>query len=294
MRLISYTHNGESGVGVMVDEKSFVALGKVAPDLPATLRGILEIGEDALERAKTSVEGRISHHHLDEVTLDPLIPEPPAIWCVGVNYAAHRDETGRKPTDEPVIFMRIGASQVGHRQAMIVPTASEKLDYEGELAVVIGKGGPHIPQSEAMSHVAGFSCYNDGSVRDWQRHTSQFSPGKNFHRTGGFGPWLLTADKLPNPYEQTLVTRVNGEELQRTTIDLMLFRIEKLIEYLSTMYPLNPGDVISTGTPAGVGWKRDPERFLVSGDVVEVEISGVGTLSNPVVDETAFTRSASN
>jgi 2-keto-4-pentenoate hydratase/2-oxohepta-3-ene-1,7-dioic acid hydratase in catechol pathway len=269
----------------MVDDERFVALTNIEPALPTTLRGILELGDDGLARVRAAAHGHSADYHLGDVTLEPLIPEPPAIWCVGVNYAAHREETGRKPSDHPTMFMRIGASQVGHRQAMVVPKASSMLDYEGELAVIIGKAGRHIPASEAMNHVAGYSCYNDGSVRDWQRHTSQFGPGKNFHRTGGFGPWLLTADELLNPYEQTLITRVSGEELQRTRIDLMLFRIDKLIEYLSTIYPLNPGDVIVTGTPAGVGWKRDPQRFLVEGDVVEVEISGVGTLSNPVVNE---------
>lgn len=275
----------------MIDDESFVALPEAAPELPRSLRDILELGDDAMARAKAAAEGRSADHRLADVLVEPLIPEPPAIWCVGVNYAAHREETGRKPSEHPTMFMRIGASQVGHGQAMVVPKASPMLDYEGELAVIIGKGGRHISQADAMSHVAGYTCYNDGSVRDWQRHTSQFGPGKNFYRTGGFGPWLLTVDELANPYDQTLVTRVSGEELQRTPIDLMLFRIEKLIEYLSTVYPLNPGDVISTGTPAGVGWKRDPQRFLVAGDVVEVEISGVGTLSNPVVDETTETAS---
>ena len=286
LRLISYEHQGASGVGVMLDDERFVALSKAAPDLPRTLRGILALGEDGLTKAKAAAEGREADHELDDVTLLPPIPDPPAIWCVGLNYAAHREETGRTPTSEPTLFMRIPASQVAHGEAMIRPKASHQLDYEGELAVIIGKTGRHIAQTEAMSHVAGYSCYNDGSVRDWQRHTSQFAPGKNFHRTGGFGPWLLTADELPNPYEQSLITRVSGEELQRTTIDLMLFKIEKLIEYLSTLYPLNPGDVISTGTPAGVGSKRDPKRWLVPGDIVEVEITGVGTLVNPVVDET--------
>lgn len=293
MRLISYTSNGSAGVGVLRNDERFVALADAAPELPKTLRGILEAGEPALDQARDAARHAGAVQPLADVTLEPVIPEPPAIWCVGVNYAAHREETGRKPTDQPVIFMRIGASQVGHGGAMVVPAASPMLDYEGELAVVIGKKGRHIPQSEAMSYVAGYSCYNDGSVRDWQRHTSQFGPGKNFHRTGGFGPWLVTADEVPDPYEQTLVTRVSGEELQRTTIDLMLFRIEKLIEYLSTMYPLSPGDVISTGTPSGVGWKREPQRFLVAGDVVEVEISGVGTLSNPVVAEAPTTTASS-
>jgi len=285
LRLISYQHDREPGVGVMVDDHGFVALGNAAPELPSSLKGLLELGDEGLTRVEAAVAGRRADFRLEDVTLDPVIPDPSAIWCVGVNYAAHREETGRDPSSQPTIFMRIAASQVGHGQAMVRPKASAQLDYEGELAVVIGKTGRHIPQSEALGHVAGYACYNDGSVRDWQRHTSQFGPGKNFHRTGGFGPWLVTADDIPDPYAQILVTRVSGEELQRTRIDLMLFKIEKLIEYLSTVYPLCPGDVINTGTPAGVGWKRDPRRFLVPGDVVEVEISGVGTLTNSVVDE---------
>ncbi len=285
MKLISYTHDGHSGVGVMVDDVGFASLSNHAPELPTTLRAILEMGEEGLDRAKKAVDGKGADHALGDVTLDPVIPEPPAIWCVGLNYASHREETGRAPTDQPTMFMRIPASQVGHDQAMIRPNASPQLDYEGELAVIIGRGGRHISQDAALSHVAGYSCYNDGSVRDWQRHTSQFSPGKNFYRTGGFGPWLVTADEVPDPQNLSLVTRVSGEELQRTNTELMLFRIPKLIEYLSTMYPLNPGDVISTGTPAGVGAKRDPQRWLVDGDIVEVEIEKVGTLRNPVVDE---------
>jgi 2-keto-4-pentenoate hydratase/2-oxohepta-3-ene-1,7-dioic acid hydratase in catechol pathway len=168
---------------------------------------------------------------------------------------------------------------------MVRPKASVELDYEGELAVVIGRRGRHIPESDAMGHVAGYSCYNDGSVRDWQRHTTQFGPGKNFHRTGAFGPWLVTKDELPDPYRQTLVTRVSGEELQRTGIASMTFKIEFLIHYLSTVYELQPGDVISTGTPGGVGSRRNPPRFLKAGDTVEVEISGIGVLRNPVIDE---------
>jgi 2-keto-4-pentenoate hydratase/2-oxohepta-3-ene-1,7-dioic acid hydratase in catechol pathway len=169
---------------------------------------------------------------------------------------------------------------------MVRPRVSEELDYEGELAVVIGKPGRHIPENEALRHVAGYSCYNDGSVRDWQRHTTQFGPGKNFHRTGAFGPWLVTSDELYDPHAQTLVTRVSGEEMQRTGIAAMIFKIELLIHYLSTVYELRPGDVLSTGTPGGVGSKRKPPRFLKAGDRVEVEISGIGTLENPVVEET--------
>ena len=215
----------------MVDEDGFVALAKRAPDLPRSVVGLLELGEEGLARVRAAAEGADPDGRLDEVTLLPVIPEPPAIWCVGINYDAHRKETGREPTEYPTLFMRIAASQVAHREAMVRPKASTKLDYEGELAVIIGKPGRHIAEGEAMRHVAGYSCYNDGSVRDWQRHTSQFGPGKNFYRTGAFGPWLFTADELENPYAQILSTRVNGDELQRTSISDMTFRIETLIHY---------------------------------------------------------------
>jgi 2-keto-4-pentenoate hydratase/2-oxohepta-3-ene-1,7-dioic acid hydratase in catechol pathway len=285
VRLISYRTSEGAGVGRMLDQSHFVALAERAPELPPSLLGILDLGDEALARAHAATDGVDPDGRLDEVTLLPVIPEPPAIWCVGVNYDAHREETGRQPTEHPTLFMRIAASQVAHHEAIVRPKASTELDYEGELAVIIGRPGRHIPEDEAMRHVAGYSCYNDGSVRDWQRHTSQFGPGKNFYRTGGFGPWLVTADELLDPYAQTLSTRVNGIELQRTSISDMTFRIEMLIHYLSTIYPLRAGDVISTGTPGGVGSKRKPPIFLKGGDVVEVEITGVGTLENPVVDE---------
>jgi 2-keto-4-pentenoate hydratase/2-oxohepta-3-ene-1,7-dioic acid hydratase in catechol pathway len=285
VRLISYRTSEGDGIGRMVDDTRFVSLAKRAPELPGSLVSVLELGDEALARIRTTTQGVEPDGHIDEVTLLPVIPEPPAIWCVGVNYDAHRKETGREPTDYPTLFLRIAASQVAHRDAIVRPKASTQLDYEGELAVVIGTPGRHIGEDEAMRHIAGYSCYNDGSVRDWQRHTSQFGPGKNFHRTGGFGPWLVTADELDDPYAQELKTRVNDVELQRTSISDMTFRIERLIHYLSTIYPLGPGDVISTGTPGGVGSKRTPPVFLKAGDVVEVEISGVGTLVNPVIDE---------
>jgi 2-keto-4-pentenoate hydratase/2-oxohepta-3-ene-1,7-dioic acid hydratase in catechol pathway len=269
----------------MTDERRFVALSERAPELPRTLRGILEKGDQALARVREAANAS-PNHEIDEVELLPVVPDPTSIWCVGVNYVEHRQETGREASKYPTLFLRIAASQVGHRQPMVRPRVSEELDYEGELALVIGKPGRHVPESEALRHVAGYSCYNDGSVRDWQRHTTQFGPGKNFHRTGGFGPWLVTSDELSDPYAQTLVTRVSGEEMQRTSISAMTFKIELLIHYLSTVYELTPGDVLSTGTPGGVGSKRKPPRFLKAGDRVEVEISGIGTLENPVVEET--------
>lgn len=286
MRLISYRLGRAAGVGVMSDERRFIALSERAPGLPRTLRGLLEEGEPALARVREIAASGSPDHEIEDVELLPVVFDPPAIWCVGVNYDEHRQETGREPSRYPTLFLRIAASQVGHRQPMVRPKVSEELDYEGELAVVIGTPGRHIPENEALRHVAGYSCYNDGSVRDWQRHTTQFGPGKNFRRTGAFGPWLVTADELPDPRAQTLVTRVSGEEMQRASISTMTFPIEYLIHYLSTVYELRPGDVLSTGTPGGVGSKRKPPRFLRAGDRVEVEISGIGTLENPVVEET--------
>jgi 2-keto-4-pentenoate hydratase/2-oxohepta-3-ene-1,7-dioic acid hydratase in catechol pathway len=278
MKLVSYQLGSTSHAGVIV-------AGNRVARLSRSLREILSAGEEGMANARAVAAAGKSDHAVDEVELLPVIPDPPAIWCVGVNYDEHRQETGREATKYPTLFLRIAASQVGHLQAMVRPKASFELDYEGELAVVIGRAGRHIPESDAMRHVAGYSCYNDGSVRDWQRHTTQFGPGKNFHRTGAFGPWLVTADEIPDPYRQTLVTRVSGDELQRTEIGAMTFNIEFLIHYLSTVYELQPGDVISTGTPGGVGSKRKPPRFLKAGDRVEVEISGIGVLSNPVIDE---------
>ena len=285
MRLVTFRSENETGVGMMLDDHHFVSVARWTPELPRTLRGLLEHGPEAFDRLRRAARRPERDFILEDVELLPVIPDPPSIWCVGVNYDAHRQETGRSPSEYPTMFLRIAASQVGHRQAIVAPRVSEELDYEGELAVIIGKSGRHIPEEEAMSYVAGYACYMDGSVRDWQRHTSQFGPGKNFYRTGAFGPWMVTPDELTDPYAQTLVTRVSGEELQRTAISDMTFKIERLIHYLSTIYPLSPGDVISTGTPGGVGAKRTPPRFLKPGDVVEVDISGVGVLENDVVGE---------
>jgi 2-keto-4-pentenoate hydratase/2-oxohepta-3-ene-1,7-dioic acid hydratase in catechol pathway len=278
MKLLSYRVGGAAHAGVVVEGKGIAAL-------PQSLRETIAAGEEGLARARALADAGKTDHALDEVELLPVIPDPPAVWCVGVNYEDHLKETGREPTKFPTMFLRVAASQVGHGQPMVRPKVSIELDYEGELAVVIGKPGRHIAEADAMSHVFGYSCYNDGSVRDWQRHTTQFGPGKNFHRTGGFGPWIVTRDEVPDPYRETLVTRVSGEVMQQTSIAAMTFKIEYLIHYLSTVHELQPGDVISTGTPGGVGSRRKPPRFLKAGDVVEVEISGVGLLSNPVTDE---------
>jgi 2-keto-4-pentenoate hydratase/2-oxohepta-3-ene-1,7-dioic acid hydratase in catechol pathway len=214
-----------------------------------------------------------------------VIPNPDKILCVGINYVDHQAETGQAKPERPVIFTRFANSQVGHGQPMIRPRVSEKFDFEGELAVVIGRPGRHIIESEALSYVIGYACYNDGSVRDWQRHTTQFTPGKNFIGTGAFGPWLVTADEATGIANASISTRLNGEEVQQARTSEMVFSIPELIAYISTFTELVPGDVISTGTPGGVGAARKPPLWMKPGDVVEVAIEGIGVLRNSVMAE---------
>ena len=212
----------------------------------------------------------------------PVITDPAKILCVGLNYEDHRRETGRAVVANPTIFTRFADSQTGHSQPIVMPPESDQLDFEGELAVIIGRAGRRIAAAEALDHVAGYSCYNDGSVRDWQAHTIQFIPGKNWPETGSFGPWMVTPDEFGALGPQRLQTRLNGAVMQDATLDQMIFSVPRLIEYISTFTPLSPGDVIVSGTPGGVGVKRDPQVFMREGDRVEVEIDGIGVLGNTI------------
>ncbi|TCG06643.1 5-carboxymethyl-2-hydroxymuconate isomerase [Paraburkholderia steynii] len=282
MKLASFsTHQGPS-FGVVRDETVF-DLGKRLGGRYADLKAL--IAADAFGEAAKAAEGAQGDYPLSEVTLLPVIPNPEQIFCVGLNYGDHVKETNRETTEHPVIFMRVPASQVGHCQPMLRPPESQKFDYEGEIAVIIGRGGRRIAAADAWSHIAGYACYNDGSVRDWQLHTGQWGPGKNFYRTGAFGPWMVTSDEIEPDALMTLVTRLNGQEVQRATTQMMIHGIAKQIAYLSTFTPLAPGDVIVTGTPGGVGAKRNPPLFMKAGDVTEVEIDRIGVLSNPIADE---------
>jgi 2-keto-4-pentenoate hydratase/2-oxohepta-3-ene-1,7-dioic acid hydratase in catechol pathway len=256
------------------------ALGERIPDL----RSCIEQQADELVR---QAGASAPSYSLEEVSWLPVIPNPEKIFCVGLNYETHRKETGRAVVEHPTIFARFANTQTGHLTNIVRPRVSTHLDFEGELAVIIGKEGRYISREQAFAHVAGFSCYNDGSVRDWQHHTHQFTPGKNFPGTGGFGPWMVTSDEIPDPSRLTLVGRLNKVEMQRTSTDLMIFDIPTLIAYITTFTELVPGDVISTGTPGGVGSKRQPPVWLKAGDVFEVEISGIGVLRNTVIDEPA-------
>ena len=279
MRLLSFVRpDGSLGCGKLI--------GEGVADLSArfgvpSLRALLASDRVAEAAAVTEVD-----LPLDGLRFAPVIPDPDKIVCVGLNYRDHVAETGRTVTEKPALFARFAGSQVGHGAALIRPRVSEEFDFEGELAVVIGTGGRHIAEADALAHVGGYSCYNEGSVRDWQRHTSQFLSGKSFSGTGGFGPFLVTPDEVPDPAALTLTTRLNGEVVQNTSTGLMITPIPALIAYLSTMLPLLPGDVIVTGTPGGVGAKRTPPLWMRPGDVAEVEISGIGLLRNTVEAET--------
>ncbi len=280
MKLASYcTATGPSFGAVdgdrIVDLRA--RLGPACPDLRSLLAG------DALEAARRAVRGAIADFRVDEVVFLPVVPNPGKIVCAGLNYEAHRVEGNRPRTTDPALFLRLPESQTGHRRPLVRPVESTQFDFEGEIALVVGRRGRRIPEAHALEHVAGYACYNDGSVRDWQLSTSQWTPGKNFPATGAFGPWLALTDELPAGAPLELVTRLNGQEVQRATTDMMIFSIPTLIAFISTFTTLEPGDVIVTGTPGGVGMRRDPPLFMKEGDLVEVEVSGVGTLVNPVV-----------
>ena len=282
MKLVSFV-NG-CGYGIVKDDAVIDLRRRFGDRLP-TLRALLSAG--ALLEAERASRTASPDFPLDELELAPVIPDPDKIICIGLNYRDHVAETGRTVTEKPALFARFSGSQVGHLQPLVKPAVSDEFDYEGELAVVIGKPGRHIPADRALEYVAGYSCYNEGSVRDWQRHTSQFLAGKSFAGTGAFGPWLVTTDDIPDPSRLTLETRLNGQVVQRTTTDLMITSVPEQIAYISTILALLPGDVIVSGTPAGVGVKRSPQLFMRPGDVAEVEISGIGVLRNPVIAEVA-------
>lgn len=280
MKLCSFRAASRASYGLVLDT-GILDLGKrfEAP----TLRAF--IAADGIGQAGALAD-ETPDHALDAVAFDPVIPNPDKIICVGLNYHDHVQETGREVTPNPVLFARYAGSQIGHEQPLIKPLESDKFDYEGELAVIIGQECRRVPEEQALSVVAGYACYNDGSIRDWQRHTHQFMPGKTFAGTGGFGPWMVTADAIPDPAGLHLVTRLNGEIVQDTTTDLMIASVQRLIAYCSTILPLLPGDVIVSGTPGGVGAKRNPPLWMKDGDICEVEISGIGVLRNPVCAET--------
>jgi 2-keto-4-pentenoate hydratase/2-oxohepta-3-ene-1,7-dioic acid hydratase in catechol pathway len=281
MKLASYQFAGEPTWGVIEGDEA-IHVGKTLsakyPDLKSMIAanafGQLEAAMNSSERS-----------FLSELTWLPVVPNPDKILCVGLNYETHRKETGRTEVKHPTIFGRFANTQTAHLADIVRPRVSTDLDFEGELAIVIGKGGRYIERANAFDRIAGYSCYNDASVRDWQYHTHQFTPGKNFPATGAFGPWMVTPDELGDLADLRISTRLNGEVVQDARLGQMIFDIPTVIEYCSSFTPLVPGDVILTGTPGGVGVKRIPPLWMKPGDVVEVEIEKLCTLRNGIVAE---------
>lgn len=282
MQFVSYTRLGIPGFGARVGKGIVNLTGKLAPGV-STLKQAIEA--DCLGRAAAFVDSRRPEFTEADIVLLPVIPDPGKILCVGLNYESHRAETKRPDAKYPTLFTRFADTQIAHRQPIVKPDISDCLDYEAELAVVIGLGGRNIREADAMEHVAGYTCYNDATVRDWQRHTFQFTPGKNFPSTGGFGPQLVTPDEVGDYTRLRITGRLNGEIVQDATLADLIFPIATLISYCSQFTPLRPGDVIVTGTPGGVGDRREPPLYMKPSDVFEVDIPGVGLLANPVMAE---------
>ncbi len=284
MKLASFVHAGAEGFGFVRDD-ALMELTGVVPSGARTLADAL--ASDGVEALLTCRDLAPRRLRLDEVRLLPPIPRPGKIICVGLNYRTHIAESGHPAPTRPMLFARFANSVVGHGEPLVRPALSTDFDFEGELAFVVGSPARHVSRDAALGHVAGYSCFNDGSIRDYQLHTSQFLPGKAFWRSGSFGPWLVTPEETGDPSGLTLTTRLNGDVMQAAPLDDLLFDVPSLIEYISGITMLEPGDVIVTGTTGGVGFAREPKVWMKPGDRVEVEIDRVGTLVNGVIDEAA-------
>ena len=279
MKLVSFIQDGQARYGLIQGE-AYVApsAGFLArfPDLKAVLAA------NALAELQADVQQGGQHVAPAQVQAQAVIPAPGKVICVGLNYKTHVAETKRPDSEHPSLFLRFADSLAAHGDEVLRPEFSERFDWEGELAFVIGKGGRHIAAEEAFDHIAGYTCFNDVSVRDWQRHTHQFTPGKNFPGTGPLGPFLLTRDEVPDVTQLSLQTRLNGQVVQNASLADLIFDIPTIVAYVSRFTPLSPGDVIATGTPGGVGDRREPPLYMKEGDVVEVEITGLGVLRNRI------------
>jgi 2-keto-4-pentenoate hydratase/2-oxohepta-3-ene-1,7-dioic acid hydratase in catechol pathway len=278
MRLLSFVADGKECFGAVSGDGVVTLNDKIGqPDLRSALAaGAMAAVRQAAQTAKPD-------HKLGDIKFLPLVPKPNKILCAGVNYRAHAAEVGRELPKQPSMFIRFADTLVGHGGEMIRPAVSDNFDFEGELALVIGKAGRHIEAKHALDHVAGYSCFVDGSVRDYQKFS--VTSGKNFPGTGPLGPWLVTTDEIADPSRLTLTTRLNGQQVQHATTDQLIYSIPQIIAFCSDFTALSPGDVIATGTPEGVGHSRKPPLWMKAGDALEVEISGIGTLRARIVDE---------
>jgi 2-keto-4-pentenoate hydratase/2-oxohepta-3-ene-1,7-dioic acid hydratase in catechol pathway len=287
MRFTTFLINDQPRLGLDTGA-GIIDMNQALPDIPSDLRTCLSAGLDLIAAADAAMALGPSLLPYDSLTFAPLIPEPGKIVCLGLNYFAHAQEGGRQKPEYPWIFLRCASSLLAHRQPGRVPKVSSWLDYEGELAAVIGPWSVprHVSPAEAGHYVFGYTCFNDISIRDFQRRTPQWTVGKNFDATGAFGPVLVTSDELPAGASGLRIqTRLNGQVMQDANTSDMIWNVSETIALLSEVMTLNPGDVIVLGTPAGVGSARKPPVWMKSGDVVEVEIEGIGTLVNPILDE---------
>ena len=281
MKFVSFLLKGQAKFGISDDKYITDLTGKIKG--ANTLKEL--IANKSIQEAKEYVKKNPGNIVLDQIEYLPVIPNPGKIICVGLNYSEHVKETGRTVEQNPVIFLRIPESQTAHKQPIQRPKVSTHLDYECEMAVIMGEAGKHIKPENALKHIVGYSCYNESTVRDWQQHTRQFGMGKNFEKTGSFGPHMVLAESISDYTKLSIQTRLNGKVMQQAKLSQLIFDIPTLISYISKAIPWRAGDVLVTGTPGGVGFKRKPPIFMKEGDQVEVEISEIGILSNIIKDE---------
>jgi len=278
MKLLSYAAGGKEWFGAVSGDAVITLNDRIGQP---NLRAALAAG--AMAEMRKAVAEAKPDRKLADIQFLPVISQPQKILCAGINYRSHAAETGRALPKQPSMFIRFVDTLVGHDGVMIRPQVSDHFDFEGELAVVIGKGGRHIAAERALDHVAGYTCFVDGSVRDYQAFS--VTSGKNFPGTGPLGPWLVTTDEIPDPSRLTLTTRLNGAQVQHAATDQLIYSVPHIIAFCSDFTELQPGDVIATGTPEGVGHSRKPPLWMKPGDVLEVEITGIGTLRAHIVDE---------
>jgi len=280
MKIVNFSINGKNKFGI-VNEAGIIDVSAIYGNRYPSLKAFLEHEDVSSLR---EIASAAADYAINEVEFLPVIDNPTKIICVGMNYSEKRVEFNEQ-NPEPTLFIRFADSQTGHLSYVNKPAESREFDYEGELAVIIGKKCSHVSEQDALSHVAGYSCYMDGSARDWQ-HT-WFTAGKNWRQTGAFGPWMATADEIPDPHSLAIRTWLNGRMVQEDNTSSMIHKVAELIEYISTFTRLSPGDVIITGSPGGVGKKRNPPLFMKEGDRIEVEIEHIGHLSNVIVEAPA-------
>ena len=281
MSFVSFELAGQASYGIWENESTWLQVPAAFKAQYPDLKSVIAAGKlDELNAA-----ARQAGHKVEANTarLLPVIPSPGKIFCIGLNYKTHVAETKRAESEYPSIFTRFVDSLSAHNAPLPHPKETKRFDFEGELAVIIGKGGRNIPQAQAFDHIAGYACFNDATARDWQRHTHQWIPGKNFPLTGPLGPFMATTKEVPDVNSLTLETRLNGEVVQHASLADLIFTLPVIIAYISGFTPLSPGDVIATGTPGGVGDRREPPLYMKADDVIEVEITGLGTLRNTVV-----------